>query len=416
MRYLVLALVLLWGNVVAAQRIPAQVEYPTTEANPEQQFGLMRAAPIKQIPPGRLSKTLADIESHMPDGHIYRDSDVGTWAHETTHGINSRLRQAVGSGIECYYCLDDKVWVLRRPRTTLSRVAAAVPANLRGSQFSLYFVQQLASWNDHPLYVMDEWTAYIHGAMTLHEYYGNSTSGPDGRSIPHDTNSAVQFIAYASAMLRVVEHDDPSYPDMQKLKDCVSYNIDRTMALTKVHPQDNHLALIKQTYFQGPCYGNDCSPQWSGGYWSYPQRQPAQTQPTLQPVPPKPQPTAPKPAISQKGCTCEDLSEYKDLVASLKAEITDLKGLIEKGVLKGDKGDKGDSPVIDLNELAVKTADKVREGLTLPVRTMNNGQLSPVVEYPLDNRTPVTLMLRPRSKKGGDQSSTQQVPNGVPKK
>ena len=53
------------------------------------------------------SSVLADIDSHLPAGHIYwRDDDHPgkaldwiSWGHETTHGINSRLRnERLGRG------------------------------------------------------------------------------------------------------------------------------------------------------------------------------------------------------------------------------------------------------------------------------------------------------------------------------
>jgi len=151
-----------------------------------------------------LGKVLSDIESHMPAGHIYQDSDKITWGHETTHGINSNLRmefsrrttaydnnpnrmirgqientELLGEMIEDihghpvfksyaringFYVLEDRAVIIDEPNTTITAAANLVPKSLRGGVYNLYMVQQASSWNDTPLYVFDEWTAYGNGA------------------------------------------------------------------------------------------------------------------------------------------------------------------------------------------------------------------------------------------------------------
>lgn len=150
---------------------------------------------FKKYPPLRtvenLGKVLSDIESHMPAGHIYKDSDKITWGHETTHGINSQLRMKssktsyqgnttyIGQMIEsvhgkpvfksfnrinCFYVLNDQYVVIQEPNTTIQEVAKNIPKSLRGGVYQLYLVQQAQSWNDTPLYVFDEWVAYTNGS------------------------------------------------------------------------------------------------------------------------------------------------------------------------------------------------------------------------------------------------------------
>lgn len=128
------------------------------------------------VPPVRQSGmggSLGEIEDRMPGQHQYRASDVGTWAHETTHGLNSRIRQqAGGTGqVNAFYLLGGKAMVLPEPRgVTLSKVAARIPANQRGSAYQLYFVEQQRYWQNEPLYLCDELACYLNGAAVRYEY------------------------------------------------------------------------------------------------------------------------------------------------------------------------------------------------------------------------------------------------------
>jgi hypothetical protein len=138
---------------------------------------LQEYKPIRQV--GNLGVVLSDVESHMPPGHIYSDSDKITWAHETTHGINSRLRQqtySTGSVLvykrmetlaqekNALYVLNNRYAVILEPNTTIRQVSGLVPPSLRGGVYNLYLVQSTGSWNNQPLYLFDEWVSYSNGA------------------------------------------------------------------------------------------------------------------------------------------------------------------------------------------------------------------------------------------------------------
>ena len=113
-----------------------------------------------------LGDVLNDIESHMPAGHIYRDSDKITWAHETSHGIHSHLRMKFrrDKRINGFYLLDNKACIIEEPNTTIQATARIVPKSLRGGVYNLYMIQQARSWGDTPLYIFDEWVAYANGS------------------------------------------------------------------------------------------------------------------------------------------------------------------------------------------------------------------------------------------------------------
>lgn len=123
----------------------------------------------------------SDVESHIHAGHIYKSSEPVNSVHETTHGINSNLRQGMSrkgemvehdgqplfcsfSGVNAFYVLENRSMVLQEPASTVSAAARLVPRSLQARTFNLYMVQQAKSWNNSPLYVFDEWTAYMNGS------------------------------------------------------------------------------------------------------------------------------------------------------------------------------------------------------------------------------------------------------------
>lgn len=119
----------------------------------------------------QLGKVLSDIESRMPSNHRYRfPDDLVTWAHETTHGLNSRIRNTNrinGIKTNAFYVMDGKGLIFEEPTDfRLSDVAPIIPANLRGGIYKLYMIDQQKYWNNEPLYMWDEWTAYTNGTLT----------------------------------------------------------------------------------------------------------------------------------------------------------------------------------------------------------------------------------------------------------
>jgi len=186
-----------------------------------------KVQPIRSPDP-RLEPTLGDIESHMPAGHPYRDSRHVTWAHETTHGLNARIRNqnvkvkqiAVGAGlgltlsypvpvdgvpfpelrlgrVNACYVLGGKAFVCEEPDLRLSQIAEAVPRSMRGMSYRLYLVEQQRYWEDCPLYVFDEWSAYANGLSTAID-----ANGGDGAF--SDVLQMLEFTAYALVLANKV--------------------------------------------------------------------------------------------------------------------------------------------------------------------------------------------------------------------
>lgn len=119
---------------------------------------------------------LADVDCHVPDPDYWQSDDLGNWTHEGTHGVNARIRQAHDNrpGV---YLGGDSALMLNHPKTTVEAIAQKVPEAFRGYEYQTYCVNQVDSWNDEPLYLWDEWSAYLNGAQcdlmrrsTLAEY------------------------------------------------------------------------------------------------------------------------------------------------------------------------------------------------------------------------------------------------------
>lgn len=155
---------------------------------------------------------LTDIVRHLPTsyGSTYYDSDHITYAHETSHGIHSHIRNYLndtGSRANGFYVPGDRACLVREPMMRKSHVAAYIPSNLRGSRYSLY-ISGSSAWDDTPLYVWDEWNAYLNGAEVGIERSrtGLWTSGWRGT-----VDGVIEFVVYGVAVGMAAEAREPGY-------------------------------------------------------------------------------------------------------------------------------------------------------------------------------------------------------------
>lgn len=296
----------------------------------------------------RLVLSLADIESHMPrGGHIYTAlDDHVNWSHETTHAVNSAIRNQVGGGTNAFYCLNDKAFVLREPRVRKSQVCAFVPVELRGSGWGLYMAGQ-QEWDDTPLYILDEWSAYLNGAMTHTELL--DAGARQGRSYQADVAKCVEFAGYAKALVAAVDRIDPNYPDREKLVEFVAYQTARAGDLSNA-PQ---FANERKVYEQFFCPNGQC--------WRPAQRQQIVTRPAPAPQPPVAPVRPVQPVVQSKPCQCDPTLSAR--IKVIEQKISAFEASIEAGQVAGKPGKDGrdgkDAEPIDLDALAAKLADKV---------------------------------------------------------
>lgn len=158
----------------------------------------------------------------MPAGHIYTDSDKVTWAHETSHGIASNLRQKFSDRgkINGFYCLNDRAAIIKEPKTTIRAAASRVPQSLKGDVFNLYLVQQASSWNDIPLYICDEYVAYSNGSAARKDLQIQDRA--------ETVQYMMEFNTYSIALAQAIKAQDPSYDDKQ-FKAFLMWSIKRSM-------------------------------------------------------------------------------------------------------------------------------------------------------------------------------------------
>lgn len=215
-------------GIADASAVDAAVDDPTDGIDwftwPEQQPQFGQAA---------YGTVLTDIGRHLPAsyGTQYWDSDAITAGHETTHGIQAHLRNyfaPAGPRVNAFYVTGNKAAFVVEPAIRKQDVQSRVPANLRGPRYELYLVEQTA-WDDTPLYVFDEWNAYVNGAAVGVDQvqHGLYTAGwTDGVMGP------LEFSVYAIATAQTVAALDPTYfASNNQFRRFTAWEIQRAMGL-----------------------------------------------------------------------------------------------------------------------------------------------------------------------------------------
>lgn len=186
---------------------------------------------MRQIRPfndPRFGKLGSDIQSRLPAGHPYLEpgESMVNWAHESTHGINSRVRNAIAPNgrVNAFYVGSGRAFALREPNVSLAVVSRYVPQELRRAGFTNYLLEQQRYWNGQPLYVLDEWSAYLNG---------NAAGLELGLAEKTSTARMIEFCAYATAVVVAVEAHDPSYPDRELLAEFVASQLERSIDLAE---------------------------------------------------------------------------------------------------------------------------------------------------------------------------------------
>ena len=234
---------------------PLGVEYaPATTPGPGSGVTFTKYPRQKSISnPGSWGSVLYDIESHLPSsyGTTYRDSDRITWGHETTHGINSHLRNyfnKTGSMANGFYVLNDLGVIVVEPKMSKAQVAQFVPSVLRGTRYSLY-VSGSSSWNDRPLYLFDEWVAYDNGAAVGIDMAQKNLWKAGWRD---GVAGAVEFSVYAIATAMAVKQYDGGYfQSNTQFKQFVAWELRRSMDLFRKGAKLTQFKWAKQdTYYE----------------------------------------------------------------------------------------------------------------------------------------------------------------------
>lgn len=167
-----------------------------------------------------------DVLEHSKQKPFGDDSGRNINVHETVHGIHSDYRNEYQKhlkyNLNALYCLDGNIVIVREPNITIRHVVKYIPKNLQSYRYQLYFVQQLADWNDAPTYILDEWVAYILGSKCAVEDHkkGINTHKSDAVS------GCLDFSIYATAFAMAVKEHDPEYWEKYpEFKEIIHYHL-----------------------------------------------------------------------------------------------------------------------------------------------------------------------------------------------
>jgi hypothetical protein len=213
------------------QNVPTQVRPPDPPPVPPKPVSVLvkpdlpfvtNICPPLRKPTPQKCEILTDLYCRLEKPHYWADhrepDDLVTWVHELTHGASNRLQAStIKHGI---YLGSGKGIILKHPKVTIEQVARQVPNNQRGPIFQLYMVDQpKGGWNDSPIYLLDEWNAYIAGTIARKQL------GWDKRG--ETVTFAREMERYCRTMLAVVEKRDPDYPDLKNLDGFIEWQSDR---------------------------------------------------------------------------------------------------------------------------------------------------------------------------------------------
>jgi hypothetical protein len=156
-----------------------------------------------------------------------------TWGHETSHGIHAYIRNNkndTGKKANGFYLLSGNYAIVLEPKLRIRDIRQYVPTEMRLGRYELYFVQQSA-WDDTPLYIFDEWNAYVNGGATaidLHKQ-GKWKAGKRDAVV-----GVIEFSVYALAVGQAVKEKDSQYfNDYEQFRHFMKFNLERSLEIFK---------------------------------------------------------------------------------------------------------------------------------------------------------------------------------------
>ena len=213
---------------------------------------LDRDIPFKYVP---------EVETRIKEDTIYADIinhcenptleiiDRITCAHETTHMINAEMRnklQKTGKKVNAFYLPQGNSFVIEEPNMTKAKVAEFVPEELKWIRYHTYITKARA-WNDRPLYLVDEWCAYVNGALVAVEDSINNRHF-DGWS--DAVSGPLEFSVYCVAMCMAIEKYDTEYWNEQEdLKKFMKWNLERSFHTYNMGKDYKYFKWNKQEKF-----------------------------------------------------------------------------------------------------------------------------------------------------------------------
>lgn len=148
------------------------------------------------------------------------DADQETYTHEATHGLNSIIRNKMGgtSSVNAFYVGNGLCVVLPEPKLRLSWVRQYVRTKHPTPTLAW------SSWENEPLYLVDELSAYLNGLQ-----WAKETGRPS-----HGSNTfAPAMCDWNDALVAAIKAHDPNYAELQALIEFIAYQKQRCKELLK---------------------------------------------------------------------------------------------------------------------------------------------------------------------------------------
>lgn len=199
---------------------------PPTQPEPE--------PPQRQIKPNmidvekvsdrvREDSIYADIINHSRNPVLSHDRDTN--AHETTHMINSDIRNSQGARKNGFYIPGGKGVVVDEPKFRKRDCIPFLPQSIRSYRYNLY-IQGQTDWDDMPTYIFDEWVAYVNGAaVSVEDVENNKHDGQWTDAV----SGCLGFSIYAVSIAMACEKNDPNYWNSnQQFKDFIYWHLKRS--------------------------------------------------------------------------------------------------------------------------------------------------------------------------------------------
>lgn len=227
---------------------PGIVEPIKPESKPEKKEYVPEFVKVPSYGEPSEDSIYGDVMSHTH--RPWKKSNRNTNVHETAHGITSYLvnkyTKKLGKQMNGFYALDGKGVVIEEPNLKLSTVARFVPQNLRASRYNLYLIQQPRSQpilNGSPLYLCDEWNAYILDSMCSVEDVRNGRNTMEPGTRRNGVLAPLEFSIYSIALCMAVEKHDPDYwKNNKQFRKFIIWNLKRSQ---KVFEEGRNMEQFK---------------------------------------------------------------------------------------------------------------------------------------------------------------------------
>ena len=223
------------SNLVIAVEFNKVPTVVTTPVQPGEEVG--GGVEFIDIPASKTSNNpnygpvLNDIVSHEAPGDSNSYDDLVTLGHETCHGIHAYIRNKfnkLGRKANGFYVLNGKGVLVAEPRIRKSQIGQFVPKSLQLSRYNLYVAGQ-TEWDDTPLYIWDEWNAYVNGSATGVDLFKSGKWKAGSRDAVFGT---LEFVSYSIAVAMAVQkYDEEYFRTNKQFRHFLAWNLKRGMDL-----------------------------------------------------------------------------------------------------------------------------------------------------------------------------------------